>query len=61
MVGSWRESFTALRKFCLDNTDSQSHDEQQAAIRNYLDWRNREQDISIEDWRAYQQRREKAA
>ncbi len=33
--------FTAMKKFALDNTDYQSHEEQQRAIRNYLKWRNR--------------------
>ncbi len=53
--------FTAMRKFCLDNTDYPSHEEQQAAIRNYLSWRNRQRDISLEDWRAHQRRQRKAA
>ena len=53
--------FTPLRKFCLDNTDYQSHDEQQAGIRNYLNWRSRKRGISIEDWHAYQRRRRPAA
>lgn len=52
--------FTALRKFCLDNTDYRSHEEQQAAIRNYLAWRNRQRDISLEGWRAHQRRRKAA-
>ena len=52
--------FTAMKKFCLDNTNYQSHDEQQAAVRSYLAWRNRQRDISIEDWRRYE-RRQKAA
>lgn len=53
--------FTAMRKFCLDNTDYQSHGEQQAAIRNYLSWRNRERQISLEGWRAFQRHHRKAA
>jgi transposase len=53
--------FTAMRKFCLDNTDYRSHQEQEAAICNYLTWRNRERDISLEDWRAHQRPQRKAA
>ncbi len=45
--------FTSLRKFCLDNTDHRSHEEQQAAIEQYLAWRNRRRSISLEDWRRY--------
>lgn len=32
--------FAAIRKFCLDNTDHGSHAAQEAAIRDYLAWRN---------------------
>ncbi len=53
--------FTAMKKFCLDNTNYQSHHEQQAAMRNYLAWRNRQRDISLEDWRRYQRSRKKVA
>lgn len=42
--------FAALRKFALDNTDYPSHDQQQAAIQQYLTWRNRRRTISIQDW-----------
>ena len=45
--------FTALRKFCLDNTDYRSHQEQQAAIECYLLWRNRRRSICLKDWRRY--------
>lgn len=47
--------FTALRKFALDNTDHQSHDEQETAIRRYLSWRNRRRTISITDWQTHRQ------
>ena len=40
--------FTALRKFALDNTDYQSHEEQQAAIQSYLAWRNGRRNISLQ-------------
>jgi transposase len=53
--------FTALRKFTLDNTDYRSHDEMQAAICRYLDWRNRAEAISIRSWRSYKRHHKKAA
>ena len=38
---NWIESeFAALRYFTLDGTDHRSHNEQNAAIRAYLSWRN---------------------
>ncbi len=43
--------FTALKKFALENTDFQSHEEQQEAIESYLDWRNGRREIAIEPWR----------
>jgi transposase len=45
--------FTALRKFTLDDTDYRSHEEQQEAIEQYLNWRNRTRDISVENWKSY--------
>ena len=49
--GSWlnrlESYFTSLRKFCLDNTDHRSHEEQQATIKLYLTWRNRRRSISV--------------
>jgi len=45
--------FTALKKFALDNTDHRSHQEQQEAIEQYLSWRNRKRDISVQNWKAY--------
>jgi transposase len=33
--------FTALRYFCLDGTDHQSHEAQAFLIRRYIAWRNR--------------------
>jgi transposase len=53
--------FTALRKFALDNTDHQSHEQQQTAIRHYLTWRNRRRRISLTDWQTYRQHHRKAA
>jgi transposase len=51
--------FTALRKFALDNSDFRTHDEQQAAIEQYLAWRNGTRDISLRGWKSYQ-RQQKA-
>jgi transposase len=44
--------FTALKKFALENSDFQSHEEQQAAIESYLAWRNGRREIAVEPWRA---------
>lgn len=44
--------FTALKKFALENSDFQSHQEQQAAIESYLAWRNGRREIAVESWRA---------
>jgi transposase len=52
--------FTAVRKFCLDNTDYQSHEEMQRTIQRYLRWRNREQAISIQDWQVHKNNYRKA-
>lgn len=52
--------FTALKKFALENTDYRSHAEQQNAIEQYLSWRNRKRNISIQDWKTYR-RHKKAA
>ena len=43
--------FTALKKFALDNSDYQSHEEQEQAIRSYLAWRNGRRAIAVERWR----------
>jgi transposase len=53
--------FTALRKFTLDNTDYRSHDEMQAAILRYLDWRNGVRAISMDSWKLYCRQKNKAA
>jgi transposase len=53
--------FTALRKFALDNTDYRTHEDMQAAIARYLDWRNGCRDISLTSWRAYCRQRKHAA
>jgi len=39
--------FTALKKFALDNTDHRSHEQQQTAIEQYLNWRNGARAISL--------------
>lgn len=43
--------FTALRKFALDNSDFQTHQQQQDSIKSYLTWRNGLRKIAIEPWR----------
>jgi transposase len=40
--------FGPLKKFALNNSDYRSHQEQQAAIRSYLLWRNRHRDLAIQ-------------
>jgi transposase len=52
--------FTALRKFTLDNTDYRSHDDMQAAMHRYLDWRNRSEAISLKRWSGYKRHYRKA-
>jgi hypothetical protein len=39
-----------MKKFALENTDFGTHEEQQAAIAQYLTWRNGTRDISIQAW-----------
>ena len=51
--------FTALKKFALENTDYRSHEEQQAAIEKYLDWRNRTREISMKNWKSYRRTHKK--
>jgi len=53
--------FTALKKFALDNTDYRSHAEQQDAIQQYLSWRNRKRNISVQNWKTYCSHKKKAA
>jgi len=48
--------FTALRKFALANSDFRTHEEQQAAIEQYLAWRNGARDISLTSWKSYRRR-----
>jgi transposase len=45
--------FTALKKFALENSDYQTHEEQCEAIESYLAWRNGRREISIESWRSH--------
>ena len=44
--------FVGLKKFALDNSDYQSHEEQEQAIRRYLAWRNGRRAIAVEPWRS---------
>lgn len=53
--------FTALKKFTLDNTDYRRHEDMQAAIAHYLDWRNARREISLTSWRFYCRQRKHAA
>lgn len=43
--------FMAMNKFALDNTDPESHDEQQQTIRKYLKWPNRRRKTAGVDWK----------
>jgi len=49
--------FAALRKFALDNSDFQTHEEQQDAIEQYLAWRNGARDISLRSWKKHKRQR----
>lgn len=51
---------TAVRKFALDNTYYRTHEDMQAAIRRYLDWRNGAQVISVRSWNSYKTHYRKA-
>lgn len=55
--GSWlnriESQFTALKKFALQPSNHDSHEEQQLAIESYLTWRNRARDLSITSWKEY--------
>jgi transposase len=53
--------FTALKKFALDNTDFRTHEEQEAAIQQYLDWRNGSRSITAHSWKDYRPQRRCAA
>jgi transposase len=51
---NWIEChFTAMKKFCLDNTDHRTHQEVREAIRRYLDGYNGDRTISWQDWRIH--------
>jgi transposase len=53
--------FTALKKFALDNTDYRTHEDMQAAIGHYLDWRNGNREITLTSWRLYSRQHKHAA
>jgi transposase len=63
--GSWlnriESQFTALKKFALQPSDFQSHEEQQAAIKSYLAWRNGHRDISVIAWEKHRAETRQAA
>ena len=48
---------TEMKKFALETSNFQSHEEQQQAIESFLLWRNRKRDISIEAWYNFKQSR----
>jgi transposase len=43
--------FAALKEFALDTSDHRSHEAQQEAILDYLDWRNRKRLLATQPWR----------
>jgi transposase len=43
--------FAALKDFALNSSDHRSHAEQQAAIEDYLNWRNRKRLIARQPWK----------
>jgi transposase len=53
--------FTALKKFALKPSDYHSHEEQQAAIKSYLTWRNGRRQLSLTAWKDLQKANAKAA
>jgi transposase len=53
--------FTALKKFAMDNTDYRTHEQLQAAIVHYLDWRNGHREISMTSWRLHFRQRKHVA
>jgi len=63
--GSWlnriESQFTALKKFALQPSDFRSHEELQAAIESYLNWRNGGRDLSVTDWNDYREENAQAA
>jgi transposase len=63
--GSWlnriESQFTALRKFALQPSDYRSHEEQEAAIESYLNWRNGSRDLSITAWTEFKRENAQAA
>ena len=40
-----------MRKFALNNSDYETHEQQREAIESFLDWRNGNRAIAIEPWR----------
>lgn len=45
--------FAALKHFALNNSDYQTHEEQQQAIESYLAWRNRKRLLPLTPWCKY--------
>jgi transposase len=53
--------FAALKKFALANSDFHNHEQQQAAIEDYLCWRNGEGTLSVQSWKSYKRQHSRAA
>jgi transposase len=52
---------TAVRKFCLDNTDYATHEQMQQTIASYLSWRNHRRPITLVSWHQFTNQHRKAA
>jgi len=44
--------FTEMKKFCLENSDYQTHEEQEHVINSFLKWRNGQRSIVKQSWRS---------
>jgi transposase len=53
--------FAALKKFALEASDHRSHEQQQAAILDYLSWRNRKRLLATQAWKPQRFRRRRQA
>jgi hypothetical protein len=52
--------FTALKKFALETSDFRSHEAQQHAIQDYLDWHNGQRTLSVAPWKTHRRQRQAA-
>lgn len=53
--------FTELKEFALANSDYRTHEELQAAIESFMEWRNGERPISKRNWQTFKKERRAAA